>query len=287
MLNGMGKINETVRTVNSAARTALLAVMLAGGGVLGWKAYSLYNEPQVKLQEKQRELDELVGQLASTRQDLAASNEQVQLLTTEVELKKAIIAKLETAMGLLKLRHRIARLHVLDQKEDEATGELVTTIEFYEVTEDGKPASDQTQKFEIVGDRVYVECLVAKFDDKYVEQNAIDRSTAICLFQRIFGEHQEPKEGFPIDQIGSVPSSYARYGEPSPFERRIWDDFWTIAADPAKAAELGIRAAHADAPSIRVSKGVTYELELRTTGEFTLRPLGAPPVDDELARDNA
>ena len=46
-------------------------------------------------------------------------------------------------------------------------------------------------------------------------------------------------------------------------------------ADPKKAAELGIRAAHADAPSIRVKPGATYELELRTTGEFTLRPLEA------------
>jgi hypothetical protein len=56
-------------------------------------------------------------------------------------------------------------------------------------------------------------------------------------------------------------------------EKQIWKDFWTIAANPSRAAELGIRAAHADAPSIRVNEGVTYELELRTTGEFTLRPL--------------
>jgi hypothetical protein len=197
----------------------------------------------------------------------------VQLLTTEVELKKAIIAKLETAMGFLRLRHRIARLDVVDQQRDEETGEIVSTVEFYEVDEEGRPASDKRQRFEILGDRVYVECLVVKFDDKYIEQNALDRNTAICLFQRIFGEHQEPKEGFVIDQLGTSPASYARYGEASSLEKQIWKDFWTIAANPTRAAELGIRAAHADAPSIRVNEGVTYELELRTTGEFTLRPL--------------
>jgi hypothetical protein len=282
----MGKINETVRTVNSAARTGLLAVLMAAAGVAGWKGYSLYNEPQLKLAEKQRELDSLVGQLTAARTDLAASNEQVQLLTTEVELKKAIIAKLETAMGFLKLRHRIARLHVIDQSTNAETGQVTSTIEFYEVNEDGEPASKDRQKFEILGDRVYVECLVAKFDDKFIEENAIDRNSAICLFQRIFGEHQEPKDGFAIDQIGSVPTSYARYGEPSEFEKRIWADFWNIAANPAKAAELGIRAAHADAPSIRVQKGVTYELELRTTGEFTLRPLGGPAAGAEPASDD-
>jgi hypothetical protein len=269
----MGRFNETVRTANSAARTALLAVFMAVAGVGGWKAYSLYNEPQVKLAEKQRELDALAGQLASTRSDLAASTERVQLLTTEVELKKAIIAKLETAMGFLRLRHRIARLDVVDQQRDEETGEIVSTVEFYEVDEEGRPASDKRQRFEILGDRVYVECLVVKFDDKYIEQNALDRNTAICLFQRIFGEHQEPKEGFVIDQLGTSPASYARYGEASSLEKQIWKDFWTIAANPTRAAELGIRAAHADAPSIRVNEGVTYELELRTTGEFTLRPL--------------
>jgi hypothetical protein len=157
----------------------------------------------------------------------------------------------------------------------------VSTVEFYEVTEDGKPASSKRQKFEIAGDRVYVECLVVKFDDQYVEQNALDRNTAICLFQRIFGEHQQPQDGFPIDQIGSSPASYARYGETSAFEKQIWDDFWNIAANPSRASELGIRAAHADAPSIRVREGVTYELELRTTGEFTLRPLN--DVGDESA----
>jgi hypothetical protein len=269
----MGRINETVRTANSAARTALMVVLMAAAAVGGWKAYTVYNEPQVRLAEKQRELDVLTGQLASAKSDLAASTEKVQLLTTEVELKKAVIAKLEAAMGFLKLRHRIARLDVVAQERDEDTDELVSTVEFYEVDEEGRPAGDKRQRFEIVGDRVYVECLVVKFDDKYVEQNALDRNTAICLFQRIFGEHQEPNEGFAIDQLGSSPASYARYGETSPMEKQIWKDFWTIAANPSRAAELGIRAAHADAPSIRVNEGVTYELELRTTGEFTLRPL--------------
>jgi hypothetical protein len=281
----MADFNETVRTANSAARTGLMAILMAAAGLGGWKAYSIYNEPQVQLEEKQRELEALAGQLATARTDLASSTAQVQRLTTDLELKKAMIAKLEVALGFLKLRHRIARIDVVRQVEDEETGEVLTTVEFYEVDENGEPASDDRQTFEIVGDRVYIECLVAKFDDKYIEENALDRNTAICLFQRIFGEHQEPKDGYSIDQIGSAPAAYARYGEPSEFEKRIWEEFWSIAADPARAAELGIRAAHADAPSIKVREGVTYELELRTTGEFTLRPLSGPADEEELASE--
>jgi hypothetical protein len=158
----MGKINETVRTVNSAARTGLFAILMAAAGVVGWKGYSIYNEPQVRHEEKQRELEQLSGRLASVQKDLAASTEKVQLLTTEVELKKAIIAKLETAMGFLRLRHRIARLDVVDQAKDEETGKVVSTVDFYEVDDGGDPIGDSKQTFKIQGDRVYVECLVVK-----------------------------------------------------------------------------------------------------------------------------
>jgi hypothetical protein len=272
----MGRFNETVRTVNSAVRTVLFGLLLAGAGYGGWKAYSIYNEPQKKLDAKQRELDSIAAKLTQASNDLDARNKEVASLKADIEEKNAAIAKLETANALLKLRHRIAQLRVIDQQEDPQTKRPKTEIEFFEVNEDGAPIDDRRQKFTIDGDRVYVECLLAKFDDKYIEANDLDRRTAICLFQRIFGEHQEPQDGFQIDQVGSAPTSYARGGEMSDFEKRIWEDFWTLADDPAKAAELGIRAAHADAPSLRVKKGGLYELELRSTGEFTFRRLSEP-----------
>lgn len=268
----MGRINETVRTVNSALRTLLFGLLLVGAGVGGWKAYSLYNEPQQRLEAKQRELDLLADRLSSRTREVTE-------LTATVRAKDEAIAKLDTSIGLLKLRHRIARLNVLDQQEDPETGKITTTIEFYEVSDEGIPLDDRRQKFEIEGDRVYIECLIAKFDDKFIEENDLDRRTAVCLFQRIFGEFQEPQDGFAIDQEGSSPASY-RGEEISEFEKRIWRDFWTIANDPEQAAELGIRAAHADAPSIYVRKGGVYELDLRTTGEMTLRPLAEPAASD-------
>jgi hypothetical protein len=268
----MGRINETVATFNSALRTLLFGAVVVGAGIGGWKGYSLYNKPQKMLDETQRQLEQVAGELAAARTTLAERDKQVALLDAEVKIKDAAIAKLETSKRLLKLRHRIAHLRVLDQAGDADTGEVTTTVEFYEVDDAGKPIDDRRQQFEIEGDRVYVECLVAKFDDRFVEENDLDRHTAVCLFQRIFGEHQEPKDGFAIDQCGLSHTSTARSGEVSDLEKKIWADFWAIANDPAKARELGIRAAHADAPSIKAEPGVTYELELRSTGEFTLRP---------------
>ena len=264
----MGSINETVRTASSAVRTLLMAVLVAGAGVAGWQGYSIYNEPQKKLAEKETEL-------ASAQQELAQSQQQIDTLTTDLEAKIEQLERTKTSLRLLKMSHRIARIRVLDQQPipDTEPPRLLTSLEFYEVNSDGAPIDEQRRRFEIEGDRVYVECLVAKFEDKYVEQADLDRATAICMFQRIFGEYQQPQDGFQLDEIGSSPNSYARGGQISEFEQRIWKDFWDFASDQQKAAEIGIRAAHADAPSTKVKKGVTYELELRSTGGFDLVPL--------------
>ncbi|MEM8944604.1 MAG: hypothetical protein AAGD11_05415 [Planctomycetota bacterium] len=262
----MGKINEAVKTANSALRTFLLAVLVAGAGFVGWQAYSLYNEPQQKLQEKQEELN-------SALQTLAKRESEVATLTDDLREKTEQLERSETSLRLLKLRHRIARIRVLDQTPSPDSDRITSSIEFFEVNNEGSPIDNTRRQFDIEGDRIYVECLVAKFEDEYIEQADLDRATAICLFQRIFGEYQQPQDGYELDQSGSSPTSYERGGKMSDFEQGIWDDFWEFAGNPEKAAEIGIRAAHADAPSTRVKKGMTYQLEMRSTGEISLRPL--------------
>lgn len=274
----MGRIIETVRTFNSLVRTLLFGFLVAGAGFVGWEGYTLYYEPRQKLAEQEFELAMMREQLQQADANMTALSEEVETLTTDLAETTEKLARTETALRLIKLRHRIARLRVIDQQEGSAPTGQVSTIEFYEVGDDGTPLSEDRKTFEIAGDRVYVECLVAKFEDKYIEQADLDRSTAICLFQRIFGEYQQPQEGFPIDNVGANLASYAQGKSMSDFERSIWRDFWTLANDREKAAKLGIRAAHADAPSIRVQNGATYELELRSTGEFTIRRIEDHPT---------
>ena len=267
----MGTINETVRTFNSVARTLLFAVLLVGAGLVGWKGYSLYYQPRELLEAKQLELEKVLADLQQAGVDLEQRDRLVESLEQDLSRTTAELEQARTAMRLLKMRRRIAHIHVVDQSTDPNSERVVSKIEFYEVSDDGTPIDGQRRTFEIEGDRVYVECLVAKFEDKYIEEAALDRSTAICLFQRIFGEYQNPQDGYLIDTSGTSPTSYARGGEMSEFEKQIWHDFWEIANDRSLATELGIRAAHAQAPSTKVVKGGLYELELRSTGEFTLQ----------------
>jgi hypothetical protein len=258
----MGSVNETIKTVNATLRTSLAVVVVGGAGYAGYVGYDLFNKPREELAAKQQELDRVRGDLQAREQQLTELHEK--------------LARLELAMRLLKVRRRLARLTVLEQHQDVALGMPVSRIEFVEINDDGQPIGEPKQ-FEIQGDLVYVDYLRVTFDDRYVEQSDLDRSTAICLFQRIFGEHQQAAEGYQLDEVGTRPTAYARGTPMSDFEQKIWSDFWLIANDPERAAELGIYAAHGSAVSMRVKPGAVYELELRSTGDITIRPEEPPP----------
>jgi hypothetical protein len=277
--NLMGRVNDTIANVNAAVRNLLLTILVGGAGFLGYKGYEIYNEPQKELAERQAELEK-------TRSSLKQANEDND--------------RLKVAMNLLKVRHRLARLTVLDQREvpaknpsdtapASATGatppKLMTKIEFAEINEQGEPIGKPKQ-FDIVGDVVYVDYLHVTFDDKFIEQSDLDRSTSIALFQRIFGEHQEAANGFQLDTVGTRPTAYGRGTQMSEFEKKIWDDFWLIANDPAKAADLGIHAAQKTAVGMQLRPGKTYEIELRASGNMTIRPIETAKAPAGPASEN-
>src|SRR6185503_5583617 len=145
-----------------------------------------------------------------------------------------------------------------------------------EIDDQGKPIGPAKQ-FEVVGDMVYVDYLHVTFDDDFIEHADLERGTSLALFQRIFGEHQAPVEGFQLDTVGSRPSAYAGGAQMSEFEKKIWTDFWLIANDPQKAAELGIHSAQGAAVAMRVQQGKTYELDRRSTDDITFKPVITPP----------
>src|SRR4029079_13067517 len=121
--------------------------------------------------------------------------------------------------------------------------QLRTKFRFVELAGDGSPVGTP-KEFTVDRYTIYVDAWVIKYSDDLVERGDPLRSTSVCLFRRIFGEYQEPSEGFPIDPSGSRPAVYSQGGEMSPVERDIWANFWQYANDPAKAREAGIRAAH-------------------------------------------
>jgi hypothetical protein len=283
----MGRVNDTISNVNSAMRNLLLLVLIGGAGYGGYKAYDLYNEPQKQLKDKQAALDDLQSKFKLANDDLAARQKEIANLSVQLKDKIAEVDRLEVAMKLLHVQHRLARLTVIEQHEipslipaapstgTEVVGSrpnVTTKIEFVDINDQGQPIG-KPKTFDIKGDMIYVDYLTVNFEDKYIEKSDIDRATSIALFQRIFGEHQEPAKGFQLDTVGTRPTAYARGTQMSDFEKKIWDDFWLIANDQKRAQELGIDAIQGKAVAIRAQPGKSYEIKLRSTGDITIRPI--------------
>lgn len=277
---------EKLQTINSVIRTLLALTVFGGVGAAGWYGYTTYNAAEIEdqrkdaaLQAKEEELAKTQRQVVMQEQELAAKKAElagkeakiaeqkteIATLNQEVARQEVEIQRLDTALRLHKLERRLARIRVLDTGVDQASGRRFSKIEFVELNEQGDPVGEPKQ-FQLDGEMLYVDYWVVKFEDKYVEQADLERGTSICLFNRVFGDLQKPKDGFTLDQPGQRPGNYARGSVMSDFEKKIWDDFWTIANDPQQAAQLGIRALHGDAVSIKVEKGKTYRITVRASG---------------------
>ena len=223
------------------------------------------------LKQTQHGLEEAESELNEKLEILREKQAEIVALNKDLADKQEALDRTQAAMRLLKVTHRLARLTVVDQGRDADSGGLFSDIEFVELNDQGMPI-DEAKRFRIQGDVVYLDNWVVKFEDRYVEQADLDRATSLVLFRRIFGEFQEPSDGFRLDEVGERPRAYGQHGEATPFEREIWRDFWSIANDEAKAKALGIRAAHGEAPSIKVQKGKSYRVLLRASDGLSIQP---------------
>jgi hypothetical protein len=233
---------NTVSSLASVVRSLVTLAFLGLVGTGGYFAYNAYSD--------RAELD----------RELAEKTAEVERLTAQNQ-------KLNLALRLLKVDHRVAQIEVLDQQPGPEHPR--TRIQFVELTTDGNPVG-RPKEFVIDGDLVYIDAWVIKYADDLVEKGDPLRSTSVCLFRRIFGEYQEPSEGFPLDATGSRPAVYSQGNEISAIERDIWANFWRYANDPARAKLTGVRAAHGEAPSIRLEPGKRYRIELRASAGLSI-----------------
>jgi cell division protein FtsB len=261
----MPKFMEQVAVVNSAVRTLIGLIVMGVVAVGSWFGYSTYYAKDLAIEKASSELALARSDLERKNALLEEKEKTIDSLHVEVEQKQREIDRLDTAIRLLKVNHRIARLSVIDQAPEAESGQLMSLVEFQELNDEGMPV-EAPKQFRIRGDVVYVDAWVVKFDDKYVEQADIDRNSSLVLFRRIFGEHQKPLEGFSLDEAGARPAVYGRGNRMSELEKKIWGDFWSVANDEQKQAELGIRTAHGEAPFQKVEKGKSYRIEIRSSG---------------------
>ncbi len=286
---------------------ALRTLVLGGFALLlGWGAWTIHDlraTSERQLAERQQRIDALTADVASRDARIAEQGRQIDALEQQVR-------QLEAALRLLKVDHRLARLVVLDQRPPAggnaagagaaggtlapgapsppapagpgpasgagagAAGDAAATetdVSFQELDGEGQPLGEP-KAFTLRGRVAYVDALVIKFTDSYVESGDSLRGTSLCLFRRLFGEFQKPIDGFPLDTVGARPLPYAGDDADPGFESRLWQRFWDYANDEAAATAAGVRAIHGEAPYIELRPGKAYLVELRASGGLSLRP---------------
>jgi len=189
---------------------------------------------------------------------------------TQIQALKERSQALEAAVRLLRHTERRARIIVLDQGPG-ADGHLVTRIRFTELGPQGEPLGESPE-FAVIGDEVYVDTLVIKFEDEFVTAGDALKGRSLLLFRRIFGDRHRPVDAHVLDREGQMPQAYAAEKAPSAFERDLWAQFWTLANDPAEAKRRGVRALHGEAVSTKLRKGGVYAVTFRSTGELSIQP---------------
>jgi hypothetical protein len=269
----------------------LRALAVIGFCALGWMGYGevrrVVRGHEDDLADAQEQIDTLNGDLADAQGQaehwqgaaaeleltVGALEEDVTRLEDDVREAQQRIAELDLAMAYLKLDRRIGRLTVLEQTLD-PNGQVESShVRFEEVDADGDVLGEPVEAW-IPGRFAYVESLVIKFDDAFVEAGDHWRGTSLCLFRRLFSEAQSPEEGISLDTVGRPPEPYADDSDPDLVER-LWARFWDYANDPQAAADAGVRAIHGEAPFIELRDRNVYEVSLRASGGLSLRTVRA------------
>ena len=237
---------ENVRTINSAVRTLLMVGVTGCVCGMGWLGYSKYVLPGIEAQQK--------------------------VATLEQDLKEATIEndKLKVSMDLLKIDRRIAQLTVNKKGVDE-DGQKFLEVTFSEVDKNGMIIGS-SREFTLKGHMFFVDCWVAQFQDRYVEQADPLRSASIFTFKKIYGDEMKPVDGFSLDDFSKPTGVYART-EASEFAQQIWKDFVNVCNDKDLQDELGIRAASGQANYLPPKEGQTYQITIRASGQVSLVPL--------------
>lgn len=261
--------------MNYLLRTIVLGA-LAVLGYLGYEqAVGVLEGHEAEVLEAERRVGELQTALDASGRRIDTLKDQVadrdrQIVSLEEDVAEAVARaeELDAALALLKVDRRLARLTVLGQQRL-PDGTTETKVRFEEVGAGGESLGE-AEEFTLQGKVAYIDSLVIKFGDDYVEQGDAFRGASLCLFRRMFSENQRPEDGFPLDRVGERPEPYTDDRTPD-VVTKLWMRFWDYANDPQAAAAAGVRAIHGEAPYMELREGASYTVELRSSGGLSLR----------------
>jgi hypothetical protein len=270
---------QKLAVLNQLFRSLLLLVFT---GLLGWAGYFGY----YRYVKPAQELESVRAEFARVRDELTQTQQRVEQQQVEIRALSAENDRLTTSLRLIKVDRRLAYLTVTDTGPDPETGLPLMKVLYTEVDVDGRQVGVR-RVFTLQGTLLNVDCWLAKFEDKYIEQADLVRGSSLCIIRGIRGDRDASLQeidqgavyGVAVDPAADPrPPIYQTQGKLSDLEQKVWSDFWRVANDIALQQELGLRAVHGQVNYIQVEAGATYQLDLRASDGGSIRRVEQPPA---------
>ena len=172
--------------------------------------------------------------------------------------------KLKAALASLSHEDQIGFAKVLRQETRD--GKLYSTIRFVETVRGDLLTPVLEKTYEIEGDVVYFDALIITFPAQMVMDG---KARSMYLWRRIYGEHQNPADGFPIETPGTHPERYATLLKTLriPDQKLFWEEIWKLANNPESLRKQGIKAIYGNAVYKRLKPGLIYVFKIGTDGQ--------------------
>ena len=171
---------------------------------------------------------------------------------------------------------RIAEAIVTGTGYDPTTQKETTTIKFLEFNSLGQPLSPRY--FTFSGNIIQFQSLVVRFQDKLVTAGDLLRGKSIALFWKAFVLDGARTQEYIITPINEIPDGYKIEGLISPFEEKIWKEFWDYALNSKKAVVKGIKNAQIEAPGTKFVPGLLYTLKIEHDGGIRIDATEIPAI---------
>jgi hypothetical protein len=266
----MSNFMTNLKTLNSVVRTGLLVGFLGIFGYGSWFGYERYVKPGLQAEAA-------IAEAARLEKELAESLKKQEELTVEND-------RMQTSLKLLKTDRRIANVEIMEKTIDEE-GTPIMEVRFTEVDDYGDVIGS-AKDYTIKGDQFFIDCWVATFEDKYIEQADELRNASLFAFKSIYGDAERPRDAQRLDSDSNdrPPGIYDDQRKRD-FEQQIWRDFWAVCNDRARQKELGIRAAYGQANHLVAEAGQRYQVVIRSSGGVSLTPIEEESIEAEAGED--
>ncbi len=172
---------------------------------------------------------------------------------------------------------RVAEILVTENRYDEASNTVITTIKFLEYDVNNQPI--KPKYFTFRGNRIQFQSLVVRFDDESaLEKNHPFKGKSIYLFLKAFVLDGPRTQEFIITPIDEIPSGYEVSGLTTGIEKDIWKQFWEFVVRQDKKDTVGIKNAQIEAPGSVFLPGTLYSIKIEHDGGLRIDTQPISPI---------